>query len=148
MSQKLMDHLGWHGPAQVEWIRDTRDGNYKLLEINPRFWGTLELSMDAGLNFAELAVRMLAGEKLDEYFSYSVGEKHRWAFPEELISVFGHKRHRVSRLMEYIDPSDLCDPTCHFSGRLSDPAPDLFRVVESIVGFGSNRLKRLKNYLS
>ena len=144
MSKQLLDQLGWHGPAQIEWIRDARDGRYKLLEINPRFWGTLELSIDAGIDFPKLAVRMLDGEELEEHFTYSVGEKHRWAFPEELTSVFNHKGQRATRLREYLNPSDIFDPTCHFSARLSDPKPDIFRAIESLSWLCGNRFHRLR----
>lgn len=151
MSRCLMDEIEWHGPAQVEWIRDERDGAYRLLEINPRFWGTLELSMDAGIDFAELTVRMLAGEKIEDRFDYPVGVRHRWAFPEELMSVIHDEGRRLARIREYLSPGDLLDAQCHFSARLSDPAPDLFRVIETLgwsgarcYGLVKDRLRRLR----
>jgi protein-tyrosine-phosphatase/predicted ATP-grasp superfamily ATP-dependent carboligase len=50
MSRKLLDKLSWHGPAMVEFKQDEK-GNYFLMEINPRLWGSLALSIDAGVNF-------------------------------------------------------------------------------------------------
>lgn len=144
MSRLLMDELGWHGPAAVEWIKDERNGSYTLIEINPRFWGTLELSMDAGIDFADLTVRMLEGEELEEHFDYSVGVRHRWAFSEELRSVSHDKKNRLARIKEYLNPKDLLDQKCHFSARLSDPAPDLFRVIEALTWAGTGRYGRVK----
>ncbi len=46
----LLKHLGWDGPAMVEYKR-TADGKFFLMEINTRFWGSLQLSIDSGLNF-------------------------------------------------------------------------------------------------
>ena len=130
MTERILDALEWHGPAQLEWIRDERDGQYRLLEINPRFWGTLELSTKAGLDFADLTVRMLDGETLDGEFPYAVGVRERWAFPEELLSVKRDRGRWRARVLEYVRPSDLFDPRCLFSTQLSDPAPELFRAVE------------------
>ena len=48
--------LKWHGVAMVEFKRDARDGVSKLLEINGRFWGSLQLSVDAGVDFPHSAV--------------------------------------------------------------------------------------------
>lgn len=49
--QRLLDALDWHGLAMVEFKRDPRDGEYKLMEINPRFWGSLSLPVAAGVDF-------------------------------------------------------------------------------------------------
>ena len=40
---QLMESLDWTGPAQVEFKYDERDKKYKLIEINPKLWGTLDL---------------------------------------------------------------------------------------------------------
>ncbi|MBZ5639675.1 MAG: ATP-grasp domain-containing protein [Acidobacteriia bacterium] len=45
----LMRDLAWSGPAMVEF-KLTRGGEAVLMEINPRFWGTLPLYVRAGLN--------------------------------------------------------------------------------------------------
>ncbi|MCI0407879.1 MAG: ATP-grasp domain-containing protein, partial [Acidobacteria bacterium] len=55
---RLMAGLKWHGVAMVEMKRDRRDDEYKLMEINPKFWGSLDLSIAAGVNFPYLACRM------------------------------------------------------------------------------------------
>ena len=34
---RMLDALHWHGVAMVEFRRDARDGEYKLMEINPKF---------------------------------------------------------------------------------------------------------------
>src|SRR5262249_10470047 len=49
-AEKLMAALNWHGVAMVEFKMDS-DGQYWLMEINPRLWGSLALSIDAGVNF-------------------------------------------------------------------------------------------------
>lgn len=59
--RKLLDELEWHGPAMVEFRRDKRDGTYNLMEINPRFWGSLALPIQAGVDFPYLYYRLATG---------------------------------------------------------------------------------------
>jgi protein-tyrosine-phosphatase len=49
-AEKLLAALQWHGVAMVEFKRNVR-GQYWLMEINPRLWGSLALSIDAGVDF-------------------------------------------------------------------------------------------------
>ena len=56
-SLALLHRLQWRGVAMVEWKLDPRDGKPKLMEINPRFWGSLELAVRAGVDFPTLYAR-------------------------------------------------------------------------------------------
>lgn len=47
---RLLDSLEWHGVAMVEFKGSVEDG-YRLMEINPRLWGSLALPIDAGVDF-------------------------------------------------------------------------------------------------
>ncbi len=38
----------------VEFKLDPRDNTPKLMEINPRFWGSLALAIESGVNFPYL----------------------------------------------------------------------------------------------
>ena len=75
---KLLDHLKWHGVAMVEFKMDDRDGVPKLMEINGRFWGSLQLAIDAGVDFPEILLRIAKGETVEPVFSYKEGVKTRW----------------------------------------------------------------------
>jgi len=47
----LLDELEWHGLAMVEFLRDDETGEFKLMEVNPRFWSSLPFSIQAGADF-------------------------------------------------------------------------------------------------
>jgi protein-tyrosine-phosphatase/predicted ATP-grasp superfamily ATP-dependent carboligase len=49
-AEKLLTALNWHGVAMVEFKMDSK-GQYWLMEINPRLWGSLALSIDSGVDF-------------------------------------------------------------------------------------------------
>ena len=61
-AEKLLVALNWHGVAMVEFKLDP-DGQHWLMEINPRFWGSLALAIDAGVDFPMGLLRIARGEK-------------------------------------------------------------------------------------
>lgn len=65
--------LGWRGPASVEVKQDERDGSYKLMEVNPRLFGYNYLAAVAGVNLAEVTVRLAMGEELEPQRQYREG---------------------------------------------------------------------------
>jgi predicted ATP-grasp superfamily ATP-dependent carboligase len=75
---ELLRALHWHGPAQVEFKRDARDGTPTLLEVNPRFWGTLDLSVRAGIDFPNLSLRLAVDGDVEPCWDYRVGLRYRW----------------------------------------------------------------------
>lgn len=77
-AEALLSAINWHGVAMVEFKRDRRDGQLKLMEINGRFWGSLQLAIDAGVDFPDQVARMLAGEHLSRVDDYATGVQTRW----------------------------------------------------------------------
>ena len=76
---KLMKHVQWQGVAMVEFKVNSDSGVPMLIEINGRFWGSLQLAMDAGLNFPDLLCRAASGALFSlPDNSYRVGIKSRW----------------------------------------------------------------------
>jgi len=68
----LLAALDWHGPAMVEMKRDPRNGRYTLVEVNPRFWGSLPLAVHAGVDFPHLYYRLATGGVDRPVFEYDV----------------------------------------------------------------------------
>jgi predicted ATP-grasp superfamily ATP-dependent carboligase len=57
-SLRLLRKLGWSGIAMVEYKLDRRSDTPMLMEINGRFWGSLQLCISAGVDFPKLLVNM------------------------------------------------------------------------------------------
>jgi predicted ATP-grasp superfamily ATP-dependent carboligase len=77
-AERILEALKWHGVAMVEFKRDARDGVSKLLEVNGRFWGSLQLAVDAGVDFPYLLYRQAIDGDVDPVFTYRVGVRLRW----------------------------------------------------------------------
>ena len=50
-ADRLMRALRWHGVAMVEFKYAAATGEFRLMEINGRFWGSLPLAVAAGADF-------------------------------------------------------------------------------------------------
>lgn len=59
--RRLLDELDWHGVAMVEFLRDPRSGEFKLMEVNPRFWSSLPFTVQAGVDFPQLYWKQATG---------------------------------------------------------------------------------------
>ena len=77
-SRALLDRFGWSGVAMVEYKRDSATGQPYLMEVNGRFWGSLQLAIDAGVDFPRLLAASALGERIQPQTSYRVGVRSRW----------------------------------------------------------------------
>jgi len=103
----LLKALGWQGVAMVEYKTDRRDGQSKLMEVNGRFWGSLQLAIDAGMNFPLLLYRLAAGEEVAPQFEYKAGVKSRWLLGDLDHLWIRFKRSRIINGLPYSGPSRL-----------------------------------------
>src|SRR4029077_11048979 len=75
---RLLGPIGWHGVAMMEYKQDQNTGDFFLMEINGRFWGSLQLAIDAGVDFPFLAWQLATGRRPEVPRPYAVGVKNRW----------------------------------------------------------------------
>jgi len=91
LSLALLERLGWRrGVAMVEFKEDCDTGARYLMEINGRFWGSLQLAIDAGVDFPAMLVSAAVGEVGKRMPNYAVGVRLRWTL--------GHLDHVLARL--------------------------------------------------
>lgn len=62
-SEKLLAGADWHGVAMVEF-RVSPEGVGYLMEVNPRFWGSLQLAIDSGVDFPLWLYLISTGQNL------------------------------------------------------------------------------------
>ena len=96
-AKRLLAALHWHGVAMVEFKRDDRDGILRLMEINGRFWGSLQLAIDAGVDFPALLAGMAEDSPATAQQGYRIGARSRW-FLGDLDALIATLFHGAERL--------------------------------------------------
>ena len=77
LSSALLDLVGqfckkvaWTGPAMFEFKLDEENDKAVLMEVNGRFWGSLALAIQAGVDFPRLVYDLLVLGKKQKVFDY------------------------------------------------------------------------------
>ncbi|MDQ5845962.1 MAG: ATP-grasp domain-containing protein [Acidobacteriota bacterium] len=76
-AEKILSQLSWHGPAMVEF-KDDGINPPCLMEINGRFWGSLQLAIDAGVDFPNMWISLLKGDSPEPVLEYAEDVTLRW----------------------------------------------------------------------
>jgi len=117
---RILGALEWTGVAMVEFKLDGRRRNAAmLLEVNGRFWGSLQLAVAAGVDFPYMLFQLATGEYAGHEGRYQVGVRSRWEL--------GDLDHLLLRIRRRA--SDLNLPAGHLSrhGLLAGFLGDFFR---------------------
>ena len=75
MTINLFKGIGYHGPGEVEYKKDPRDGKYKMIEINARLTLQNRLADYCGINFPLIQYKDVLG-----YVNSSIV----WEYPEHI----------------------------------------------------------------
>jgi predicted ATP-grasp superfamily ATP-dependent carboligase len=131
IARTLLDRVAWHGVAMVEF-KVAADGTPYIMEVNTRFWGSLQLAIDSGVDFPYLLYQIAIGERPDPVDQPIVGCKLRWLLGDldSLYITLKDKRYHASekcaRLGQFIRPD--FKHTQHEIFRPQDPAPAGFEI--------------------
>ena len=122
--KKMMKKLNWTGVAHIDLRYDERSKQFLVIEINPRFWGSVDASKKVGVNFPYLYCLASLGiypETHDDYrletyannrgllkilFSkFTVGTK-KYKFPEN-VSVKEDLLDPLPKMFKYVNKAFL-----------------------------------------
>jgi predicted ATP-grasp superfamily ATP-dependent carboligase len=142
--ERLLDALDWNGVAMIECKRDSVTGRHVIMEINGRFWGSVQLAIDAGIDFPVLLVRCALGQvPVDPSESgYRVGVRSRWFWGDvdhlylrltrslaqlHVAENFGSRLDAVLQFVAVHPGRDRCEVW-----RWGDPAPFLLETSQRL----------------
>ena len=77
---KLLDSLNWHGLAMVEYKKDEKSDKFKLIEINPKIWGSFELSIKCGVDFIDDLISLAEEKNIIQRKNYALNKRFQWVF--------------------------------------------------------------------
>lgn len=131
---KLFRAADWNGVAMVEF-RVAEDGTPFLMEVNGRFWGSLQLAIDCGVDFPWLLYQLTQGLPATGHEPYAVGRRLRWLMGDldslliRLRQDGDGPRAKVQAISAFI--RSFADPACRQEiFRIRDPHPGARELLQ------------------
>jgi len=105
--ERLLRAIRWYGIAMVEFRRSSQDNEFYLMEINPRFWGSMALAIGAGIDFPSLLLDLFLGRLSPMPVRWREKTAFRW-FLGEIKRLFAMKFNpkEVLKMVNTIDAKD------------------------------------------
>jgi predicted ATP-grasp superfamily ATP-dependent carboligase len=140
--RQFLESIGFDGVAEVEFKFDSRDGKYKILDVNTRIWGWHTLGKTAGIDFAYLLWRQKVGLETPP-----VGARHDAAWLREITDIVAiikspNRGTEVKTLWNAVRRRKLQLATFDFL----DPIP-FFAEFVLWLSSGLSRQKKAKDFL-
>ncbi len=92
LARQLVEAVGFRGPVEVEFLEEAGSGRLWLAEVNPRYWASLALAVEAGVDFPLLHAELARGARAGAIPSYRPGVACRWSMPADILHWFKHPR--------------------------------------------------------
>lgn len=106
-AERVLRAFDWTGVAMVEFKEDLATGTPYLMEINGRFWGSLQLAVDAGVDFPALLVDLCLGRPVEPVETIRTGIRSRWLWGDVDHLLWMLLRGREARRTDPMLPTPL-----------------------------------------
>lgn len=116
-----MYKLNWSGIAHIDLRFDEKLNRYCIIEINPRFWGSIGASLKAGVNFPHLCIQLALNDRIEETTFHA----------EEYMRLKGVIK-TLKRRPAFIFNRNYLLKNTEVKDFIKDPLPTMFRFVEWI----------------
>lgn len=127
-SVELMKAINWKGVALAEFKMDPRDNTPKLMEINPRFWGTTQLGISSGIDWPRMLFQIAVEGDCQEVNTYRTDILMRWLIPGELLYLLSERNPRQLG-WKFFKLWDRKNVDCIFSWQDIKPGFGLFLTI-------------------
>ena len=135
LGRMIMSRLGWTGLAMVEFRGADPAEGLKLLEVNPKLWGSMDLALASGVDFPYLAYMMSMGLEVKRPRP-RIGVVHHWMGPDLEYA------RRSGKIMGYL--RGCIDPGIRHDVDPDDTAPTAL-TIKRILKRAIARLPRTGN---
>lgn len=116
----ILSKLKYTGISEIEFILDPKNGNYKVIEMNPRTWKSINFSTQCNQNLVEKYIFYIYGKEVKKSLSFEKGKFWVDLFTD-IPQMFREKRlfsYNIKNLYE-----------CTWDSR--DPYPFLMNLLSS-----------------
>jgi len=130
-ARRMLCRLGWVGFCDFDFVEDPRDGQVRLMEINPRLPESFRMGTSVGIDFPKMMYDLAHGRPVEPVLDYPKNRFLRF-FPGDLLWFWRVDRARRfdtwPSWFRFFDAHTV-DQIC----RLSDPGPILGYARENLV---------------
>lgn len=84
---RMLGAEGWIGPAHADVLFDPETSTYRLLEINPRYWTSIALTIGSGVDIPRYVYELALDGETHPDDAYDAGREYRWVVPGQLLAV-------------------------------------------------------------
>ena len=86
IGKKILESLDWEGLVMIEFLFCSKSKKYKIIEINPRLWGSILLSEFCGSGMIKNYIISSLQMNKDMVKSLSKPRYIKWIFPFEILN--------------------------------------------------------------
>jgi predicted ATP-grasp superfamily ATP-dependent carboligase len=104
---RVMEALNWHGECGMEWKYDEERDDFYFIEMNPRFEGSVDIAIKAGVNLPKLLLDVIHEKTVPDDLEYRPDTHYRFFFKQD-FKYFLTKPYGISGLIR-----DSIDPRVH-----------------------------------
>jgi glutathione synthase/RimK-type ligase-like ATP-grasp enzyme len=133
IGSKLLESLNWSGLAMIEFLYDRKTDSFKIIEVNPRVWGSFMLSEFCESNMIENYIRLSLGCNLIDSTAKQ-GKFIRWLFPWDVL-LFLKRKGKISNFWEF-----NLKNTCYINFSYAPWYKGLLFLIFNIISF--NNIKK------
>jgi len=94
-AEQILQHVNFHGVAMAEFKYDEESRQAWLIEVNPRFWGSLALAIQSGVDFPHLLYCLATEGDIAPVLNYKTNVTVRWLLGDAVAKV-RQWRHRAA----------------------------------------------------
>ena len=146
--QRLLEEMKWHGVCQADFIVEKCSGVPYLIDVNPRFWGSLAQSIACGVDFPYLVYKIAARGDVPSQASFSTGVVTRWIGGDlaAFMPSLREAENKLAFLREYFRPHRKASYYDDLS--FSDPLPFMYWMADAFYRSLSKRGGRSRSHES
>lgn len=85
--ERFLKAINYYGISEIEFKKDPRDGQYKLIEMNARTWLWHSLAIRCGVDLPYLLYKDMTGEELTPAMSFKEGVKWVHVYTDLWVAV-------------------------------------------------------------
>jgi predicted ATP-grasp superfamily ATP-dependent carboligase len=138
-TKKLMKEIKWTGPAMVEFIKSDDDNEFYLMEINGRYWGSIDLTVRSGVDIPWLHYLQMKGKSLNKKTpKIQKNLRLRWLLPGDIIWLLENLKNKNGKSIGPFISSFFNAKHAIISG--DDPLPTLGSIWHMLLLFKDMKL--------